>query len=58
MVAEGLLREVGTPTDEELDDALASNLCRCGAYAGIREAVKSVAAASIDYSRPRSDVGP
>ncbi len=32
------------PTDEEIDFALSSNLCRCGTYPRIREAVKTAAA--------------
>lgn len=32
------------PTDEEIDQAMSANLCRCGAYPRIRAAVKSAAA--------------
>ncbi len=31
------------PTDEEIDNAMSANLCRCGTYPRIREAVKSAA---------------
>jgi len=33
-----------SPTDAEIDEALSANLCRCGTYPRIREAVKSAAA--------------
>ena len=31
------------PTDEDIDRAMSANLCRCGTYPRIREAVKSAA---------------
>ena len=35
-------------TDPEIRERMSGNLCRCGAYLGIVEAVKAVAAAQID----------
>jgi isoquinoline 1-oxidoreductase subunit alpha len=32
------------PTDEDIDRAMSANLCRCGTYPRIREAVKTAAA--------------
>ena len=32
-----------TPTDDQIDAAMSGNLCRCGTYPRIREAVKSAA---------------
>lgn len=32
------------PTDEDIDMAMSANLCRCGTYPRIREAVKTAAA--------------
>jgi aerobic-type carbon monoxide dehydrogenase small subunit (CoxS/CutS family) len=32
------------PSDEEIDRALAGNLCRCGAYVKLRAAARSLAA--------------
>lgn len=32
------------PTDEDIDRAMAANLCRCGTYVRIRAAIKSAAA--------------
>ncbi len=44
MVAAAFLAENAAPTDAEIDDAMDANLCRCGTYPRIREAVKSAAA--------------
>ena len=43
MSAAALLREKPKPTDQEIDTALAGNLCRCGTYLRIREAVRKAA---------------
>lgn len=45
MTAAALLKNTPAPTDEEIDGALAGNLCRCGTYLRIRAAVKSTASA-------------
>jgi xanthine dehydrogenase YagT iron-sulfur-binding subunit len=39
-----LLDKNPNPTDEEIDKGLGGNLCRCGTYVGVRNAVKHVAA--------------
>jgi len=39
--ARALLSRNPAPTDEEIDEALSGNLCRCGAYQEIREAIKA-----------------
>ena len=44
MSAAALLREKPHPSDAEIDDALAGNLCRCGTYLRIREAVRKASA--------------
>lgn len=38
-----LLSRNPSPTDEDIDSALAGNLCRCGTYSRVRSAVKSAA---------------
>jgi isoquinoline 1-oxidoreductase alpha subunit len=43
MSAAALLQEKPKPTDDEIDDALSGNLCRCGTYLRIREAVRKAA---------------
>jgi isoquinoline 1-oxidoreductase alpha subunit len=45
MAATALLKVKRQPTDQEIDEALAGNLCRCGTYARIRAAVKDAAKA-------------
>jgi isoquinoline 1-oxidoreductase alpha subunit len=43
MSATALLAQKPDPTDEEIDLALAGNICRCGTYQRIREAVHRAA---------------
>src|SRR5215470_7053856 len=43
MCAAVLLARVPEPTDADIDDALAGNLCRCGTYLRIRRAVHRAA---------------
>ena len=44
MAAEGLLRRVPNPSEQEIREALAGNLCRCTGYTKIIEAVQAAAA--------------
>jgi isoquinoline 1-oxidoreductase alpha subunit len=44
MSAAALLSKKPDPTDEEIDLAMAGNICRCGTYQRIREAVRHAAA--------------
>lgn len=44
MSAAALLRSNPDPTGEDIDNALAGNICRCGTYVRIRAAVKTAAA--------------
>ena len=39
----GLLAQHPHPTDEEIDEGIAGNLCRCTGYASIRRAVRRAA---------------
>jgi len=41
MSAAVLLREKPNPTDEDIDLAMAGNICRCGTYVRIRKAIKT-----------------
>jgi isoquinoline 1-oxidoreductase subunit alpha len=43
MSAAALLRSTPKPTDAQIDEAMASNLCRCGTYPRIRAAVHRAA---------------
>ena len=44
LTAKRLLEESPKPTDEEIRLALAGNLCRCGCYVKIVDAVRRAAA--------------
>ena len=48
MLATALLRENPDPSDEEIRDAMASNICRCTGYQSILEAVRAAADADAD----------
>src|SRR5260370_14403523 len=41
--AVSLLNSKPHPTDQEIDDAMAGNICRCGTYQRIRKAIKLAA---------------
>jgi isoquinoline 1-oxidoreductase subunit alpha len=43
MSASALLASNPHPTDAEIDDAMSGNICRCGTYVRIREAIKLAA---------------
>ena len=43
MSAVALLRTSPNPTDAQIDDSMSGNICRCGTYLRIREAIKTAA---------------
>lgn len=43
MQAVALLRTKPKPTDQEIDDAMVNNICRCGTYQRIRAAIHAAA---------------
>ncbi|SED36044.1 (2Fe-2S)-binding protein [Bradyrhizobium erythrophlei] len=43
MSASALLASNPNPTDVDIDDAMSGNICRCGTYVRIREAIKLAA---------------
>jgi isoquinoline 1-oxidoreductase subunit alpha len=45
MSASALLATNPHPTDADIDDAMSGNICRCGTYLRIREAIKQAAQA-------------
>jgi isoquinoline 1-oxidoreductase subunit alpha len=49
MSAAALLAANPAPTDDDIDSALAANLCRCGTYPRIRRAVQRAAAALREH---------
>ena len=44
MTAVALLKDKPRPTDTNIEESMGGNLCRCGTYVRIREAIKSASA--------------
>jgi isoquinoline 1-oxidoreductase subunit alpha len=47
MQAAALLNNQKKPTDQQIDEAMAGNICRCGTYQRIRAAIKMAAEGSV-----------
>lgn len=47
MAAAALLKERPDPSDEEITRAMSRNLCRCGTYPRIRQAIRQAAAVKV-----------
>lgn len=56
MTIEAFLKENPRPTEDEIREAIAGNLCRCTGYVNIIKAVQ-VAAARLTGDAPRSEPG-
>jgi aerobic-type carbon monoxide dehydrogenase small subunit (CoxS/CutS family) len=56
--ADALLRRGPDPSESEIREAIAGNLCRCTGYVGIVEAIRSVAAASDTDPDRLQEIGP
>jgi isoquinoline 1-oxidoreductase alpha subunit len=52
MSAAALLQRTPHPTDAEIDTAMSGNLCRCGTYTRIRQAIHEAAEAGV-AARPK-----
>ena len=52
MSAAALLAEHPSPTDAQIDTAMAGNLCRCGTYNRIRQAIKKASELVASESAP------
>jgi isoquinoline 1-oxidoreductase subunit alpha len=48
MSASALLASNPQPTDADIDDAMSGNICRCGTYVRIREAIKLAAQSNVN----------
>ncbi len=48
MSASALLASNPNPNDSDIDDAMSGNICRCGTYVRIREAIKQAAQSAPD----------
>ena len=47
MAAAALLQKIPSPSDREIDEGMSGNICRCGTYVRIREAIKRAAATAV-----------
>ncbi|MFT8462795.1 (2Fe-2S)-binding protein [Acetobacter persici] len=47
MAATALLQQNPHPTDPEIDEAMAGNICRCGTYVRIRKAIHKAASDDV-----------
>ena len=43
MAAVALLKSTRKPTDKDIEESMGANLCRCGTYVRIRQAIKAAA---------------
>jgi isoquinoline 1-oxidoreductase alpha subunit len=50
MSASALLASNPHPTDANIDDAMSGNICRCGTYVRIRDAIKQAATQSTEQA--------
>ncbi|MEM7097187.1 MAG: (2Fe-2S)-binding protein [Pseudomonadota bacterium] len=48
MSAAALLADNANPSEEEVENAMAGNICRCGCYPRIKQAILNVAAIGVD----------
>lgn len=57
MAAAALLAQIPQPTDAQIDTAMSGNLCRCGTYTRIREAIHQAASAHQTASAGATAMG-
>ena len=55
MSAVALLRDNANPSDQDIDQAMSGNVCRCGMYGRIRKAIKTVADSPVQMYNPETD---
>ena len=55
MTAAALLKTKPKPTDKDIDDAMAGNICRCGTYLRIREAIHKAATSAPSHRIREAD---
>jgi isoquinoline 1-oxidoreductase subunit alpha len=58
MSASALLAQTPKPTDAQIDDAMAGNICRCGTYPRIRKAIHRAAELSAASAKPATSAKP
>ena len=52
MSAAGVLAKTPNPTDEQIDEAMSGNICRCGTYSRIRKAIHRAAQLQSGGAKP------
>lgn len=52
MSAAALLAQTKAPSDDDIDNAMSGNICRCGAYQRIRAAIKDAAGLAAVVAAP------
>ena len=55
MSAVALLKRTPKPTDQDIDQAMSGNLCRCGTYTRITAAIKAASGQATDISTIDND---
>ncbi len=58
MTAAALLAKTPKPTDAQIDDAMTGNICRCGIYPRIRQAIHHAAALQAAATKPAAGTSP
>jgi isoquinoline 1-oxidoreductase alpha subunit len=53
LAAAALLSHTPHPTDAQIDAAMSNNLCRCGTYPRIRQAIHQAASAAAPTAAPQ-----
>ena len=53
MSAAALLKQTASPSDGDIDSAMDGNICRCGTYPRIREAIKQAAKTDLGSTATR-----
>ena len=56
MSCAALLAKTPNPNDAQIDEAMAGNLCRCGTYLRIRQAVHKAAALAADHAEHAAEL--
>jgi isoquinoline 1-oxidoreductase alpha subunit len=56
MSACALLAQKPKPSDEDIDNAMSGNICRCGAYQRIRAAIQDAADTGPPAGEPHADI--
>ena len=51
MAASALIASAPKPTDQQIDEAMSGNACRCATYVRIREAIKTAAGVAVADTR-------